>query len=235
MLMEKLETWSKEHHLPLEKEQLAQFETYAKLLLLWNERMNLTRITDEEGIVVKHFIDSLTPACFYDFSGKELIDIGTGAGFPGIPLKIMFPSLKLTLMDSLQKRLLFLEEVCRELDLSAKTVHSRAEEGGNSPLYREQFDIAISRAVAGLPTLSEYCLPYVKVGGVMIARKGPDGQKELEMAERAIDLLGGIMRSKNDLTLPDGSQRCVLIVDKAKPTPSLYPRRGVKISKRPIE
>ncbi len=235
MIQKILKSWCDENNIPVSDEQLNKFEMYAQLLKEWNEKMNLTAITDDEGIAVKHFIDSISLCKYVSFSGKQkVIDIGTGAGFPGIPLKIMFPEIELTLLDSLNKRLVFLNEVCSRLGIIAELVHSRAEEGALKPLYREQYDVSVSRAVANLPALCEYCMPYVKKGGIFISMKGPDGEKELSAANNAIDILGGKLKEINNLTLPDESSRTVIVVLKVKSTPQKYPRRGQKINKNPI-
>ena len=206
---------------------------YASLLQQWNEKMNLTAITDDEGIAVKHFIDSISLLKYYDVKGR-VIDIGTGAGFPGVPLKIMRPDIELTLLDSLNKRLVFLDEVCRQIGISAELVHSRAEEGSRKPEYREKFDLAVSRAVANLPALCEYCLPYVKGGGAFISLKGPDAENEIEAAEKAFNILGGKVENSERFLLPDGSSRTLIYISKIRPTPEKYPRRGQKINKNPI-
>lgn len=235
MIRELLESWCHEHQLSLTPQQLDQFTRYASLLVLWNKKMNLTAITEENEIAVKHFIDSISLlSCVSLSANARVIDIGTGAGFPGIPLKIMRNDLELTLLDSLNKRLIFLEEVCRTLHIDAELLHARAEEFGQKPDYREQYDAAVSRAVANLPALCEFCLPYVKVGGCFISMKGPDGEHELSLAKNAIQELGGKLQSIKTLTLPDGSVRSIITIDKVASTPKKYPRRGVKISKSPL-
>lgn len=233
MISELLKKWCSENNIKIDSVQLEQFERYAALLKEWNEKMNLTAITDDEGIAVKHFIDSITLLKFADIKGS-VIDIGTGAGFPGIPLKIMLPDIELTLLDSLNKRLVFLDTVCRELDIQAELIHSRAEESSLKAEYREQYDFAVSRAVANLPALCEYCIPYVKRGGVFISMKGPDGENELAAAENAIAILGGKAEDVRLLTLPDESSRTVITIKKVKSTPEKYPRRGQKINKSPL-
>ncbi len=233
MIRQIIEAWCAENSIYVSGEQLDAFEKYASLLCQWNEKMNLTAITDDEGIAVKHFVDSISVLTAADIKGS-VIDIGTGAGFPGIPLKIMHPEIELTLLDSLNKRLLFLDEVLNALGLSADTVHARAEDGSQRPEMREQFDIAVSRAVANLPALCEYCLPYVKVGGIFISMKGPDGANEIAAAENAIKLLGGDEPETKELTLPDGSRRTIIIIKKSAHTPSKYPRKKTKISKNPL-
>ncbi len=235
MIQEILTAWCAEHQLSLSDRQTAAFQTYADLLIEWNQKMNLTAITEPQEIAVKHFIDSLTVlTCVELKEGASLIDIGTGAGFPGIPLKIMRPDLQLTLLDSLNKRLVFLDEVCRTLSLQAELLHARAEEYGQKPAYREQYDYAVSRAVANLPSLCEYCIPYLKVGGQFIAMKGPDGEAELQSAANALRLLNSGITSVTSLVLPDDSTRTIICLKKTAPTPSRYPRRGVKIAKTPL-
>ena len=233
MITDILKKWCGENGIAVSDSQLGQFAQYASLLREWNEKMNLTAITDDEGIAVRHFIDSISVLKYYDISGS-VIDIGTGAGFPGIPLKIMRPGIDLTLLDSLNKRLVFLAEVCAETGIEAKLIHGRAEEYSLRPEYREKFDFAVSRAVANLPALCEYCMPYVKKGGSFISMKGPDGENELAAAENAVRLLGGKKNRITDLTLPDESRRIIISIIKTEHTPAKYPRRGQKINKSPL-
>lgn len=214
---------------------------YARLLVEWNQKMNLTAITDPQGIAVKHFADSLTAAAMMPDSPFTLIDVGTGAGFPGVPLALYRPDCKLTLLDSLNKRLTFLDTVCREVGLDATLIHARAEEGGCNPDLRERYDVACARAVANLPVLSEYCLPFVKVGGRFIALKGPDADRERAEAARGIGVLGGKIADVTALTLPaqpvegvELMERRIVRVDKVKHTPATYPRHGSKIAKKPL-
>ena len=218
----------------LTDEMCEKFDRYAELLVEWNEKMNLTAITDPVGIAVKHFADSLSAVPLLpEKQGIAVIDVGTGAGFPGIPLAIVRPDMRLTLLDSLNKRLTFLSEVCRELGITATTVHARAEEGARGAL-REQFDVATARAVAALPVLSEYCLPYVKVGGRFIAMKGPESEAECKEAARAIGLLGGGKPVWHALQLTAGEEtldRRLFVIEKQKPTPAAYPRPTAKIKK----
>lgn len=224
-----------------------KLDLYAVRLVETNRNVNLTAITDPEGILVKHFLDSLSLAPLLTeraagLSGAlSLVDVGTGAGFPGVPLAIICPSLRLTLLDSLQKRLTFLDSLCRELGIPAALVHARAEEAGRKPELREQFDVATARAVAGLPVLCEYLLPLLKPGGQMIAMKGPDGETELADAARAIALLGGRSGMAKRLTLPpapapgeETALRLLLLIDKIEPTPAAYPRPTPKIAKKPL-
>lgn len=216
-------------------EQAEKLDRYAELLVDWNTRMNLTAVTDPEGILVKHFIDSLTLLTVLPDNTQTLIDVGTGAGFPGIPAAIVRPSLRLTLLDSLNKRLVFLQEVCTQLGIQAELIHARAEEGGRQPSLRESFDAATARAVAALPVLAEYCMPFVKVGGVFVAMKGPSGEQELQEAASMLRLLGGGKPSVTSLTLPmvegEAGSRTLITVPKTKNTPAAYPRHGSKISK----
>lgn len=214
---------------------------YAQLLVEWNQKMNLTAITDPQGIAVKHFADSLTAANLLPKGDFSLIDVGTGAGFPGVPLALYRPDCRLTLLDSLNKRLTFLDAVCKETGLNATLIHARAEEGGRRPDLREKYDVACARAVANLPVLSEYCLPFVKVGGRFIALKGPDADRERTEATRGIGVLGGKMGEVTALTLPatpvegiEPMERRLVVVNKVKHTPDTYPRHGSKIAKKPL-
>ena len=235
MISEILEKWCAENSMQISDKQKENFEKYAKLLVEWNEKINLTAITEEKEIAVKHFIDSISILKYADIKNSaSVIDIGTGAGFPGIPLKIMRDDIKLTLLDSLNKRLVFLDEVCKELGISAELIHARAEEGGQKPELREQYDIAVSRAVANLPALCEYCMPYVKVGGAFVSMKGSDGENELEYAKNAISLLGGETEQIETLTLPDSSTRTIITIRKVNSTPPKYPRRSAKINKQTL-
>ena len=209
---------------------LERFEIYHRLLNEWNERMNLTAITDPVEVAEKHFADSLA-ALPYLKPGMKVIDVGTGAGFPGVPLLIMEPGLELTLADSLQKRLTFLDALLKELGLKAALVHGRAEDLGQNKLYREQFDAALSRAVANLPVLLELTTPFVRVGGTAIAYKG-DADQELESAKTAAFLLHVKLRSV-DLDSNLG-KRCLIFADKIAPTPRSYPRKAGTPSKKPL-
>lgn len=213
----------------------AQFDKYAQLLVEWNEKMNLTAITEPDDIVIKHFLDSLLllKACPLP-AGSPLIDVGTGAGFPSIPVTLMQPDIKLTLMDSLNKRITFLQTVCDALGIPAVCVHARAEEFGGKPEYREQYDAACARAVAHLRELSEYCLPYVKKGGVFIALKGYEIEQELEEAKYAIKQLGGEVEKVTKFTLPGDNRRAIVIIRKERPTPPKFPRPSGKIKKSPL-
>ena len=234
--MEQLKDMCEKIGITLDDTALERFNIYMNLVIEWNKKINLTAITDKNEFIIKHFFDSLTLlSCTEIKKGSSIIDIGTGAGFPGVPLKIARPDLNLTLLDSLNKRIVFLSEtVMPSLELSAKTIHGRAEDYSRTPEYREKYDCSVSRAVANLSALSEYCIPFVKPGGRFISMKGPDIQEELDLSENAIKMLGGKIKDVNKLTLPDNSGRSVIIIEKIKSTPDKYPRRGVKINKNPL-
>ena len=208
------------------------------MLQEWNQKMNLTAIADSEEIAVKHFLDSLTGVRLVNFSKVEsLIDLGTGAGFPGIPLKILFPEMAVTLADSLNKRITFLNNVIEQLELfSISAIHGRAEDLARKPEYREQFDVCASRAVANLATLSEYCIPFVKIGGQFLSYKGPDADREVQEAENAIYRLGGRFKTSDHFTLPPWQdERVLVLIRKEKATPKKYPRQAGTPSKKPIQ
>lgn len=217
-------------------EQLEQFFEYMELLIEWNEKMNLTAITDPEEIILKHFIDSITILNEIPNNSK-IVDVGTGAGFPGIPLSIMNPTLKITLVDSLNKRLIFLQEVVNKLQLkNVEIIHARAEEFGQNKKYRESFDVATSRAVANLSTLSEYLIPLVKVGGKVISMKAAAAGQEINDAKKAIEVLGGVIEKIDEFNLPQSDiGRTVIIIRKEKVTPNKYPRKPGTPSKEPIK
>lgn len=226
-----------EYGLHLSESQLAAMDTYYRLLIEWNEKINLTAITQPHEVAVKHMIDSLS--CYQEdifSSGTGIIDVGTGAGFPGIPLKIYQPHLKLTLMDSLNKRLLFLREVTDSLALDGvDIVHARAEEGGKNKQHREKYQIAVSRAVARLNVLCELCLPFVKTGGWFIALKGAQYEEEVAEAARAITVLGGRLERTVPVNLPGlADKRAVIYIRKTAATPADYPRRPGTPEKKPL-
>lgn len=217
----------------------AQYNTlaaYADLLCEWNEKINLTAITDPEGIAEKHFFDSVFPFLSERLvpENASLIDVGTGAGFPSCPLKIFREDIRLTLLDSLNKRINFLTELSDKLGLGAECIHGRAEELGRDEVYRESFDAATARAVANLSALCEYCLPFVKVGGVFVALKGSDGENELENAKSAIKTLGGKTELCKNYTLPSGDGRCLIVIRKLSHTPEKYPRNKGQMTKKPL-
>ena len=223
--------------------QAEQFSSYYNMLIQKNEVMNLTAITEFEEVLSKHFLDSLMIQNMKDLKkdietdARSLIDIGTGAGFPGIPLKIVYPQLKVVLLDSLNKRVQFLNEVIHELGLQNITaIHGRAEDVAKQLQYREQFDYCVSRAVANLASLSEYCIPFVKIGGSFIPYKSGKIEEELKAAEKAILLMGGQMMEKEECVLPDSDiYRCLLNIRKIKSTPKKYPRKAGMPTKEPIQ
>lgn len=217
--------------LKAEEETLRKFARYSEMLKEYNEKVNLTAITDDDGITVKHFLDSLLPLKYVDISGGSLADIGTGAGFPGLPIKLARPDIRLTLVDSLQKRINFLSAVCGELGVEADCVHGRAEELGRKEL-RESFETVVSRAVANMTALSEYCLPFVKVGGKFIALKSEGADAEIDAAKPIIGTLGGKISEIITAPLPESDiVRKIVVVEKIKPTPEAFPRSAKKINR----
>ena len=225
-----------DYKIQLTENQLEQLEKYFKLLVEWNEKINLTAITDEQGVAVKHFADSLSLFNYVDIpENSTIIDIGTGAGFPGIVLKIARPDIRLTLLDSLQKRLNFLDTVLSELSLDAVLIHSRAEDGGQDIDLRESFDFVVSRAVARLNVLAEYCIPYARLSGSFIAMKGPDAENEIADGRKAVQTLGGKIKNIHTFSLAlDGGERTIIEIEKIAPTPDKYPRSYGKIKAKPL-
>lgn len=220
----------------INENQAKLFSKYMDLLLEWNEKINLTAITEKDEIILKHFIDSLTISKYIE-KNQRLIDVGTGAGFPGIPLKIVKPDLNITLLDSLNKRVNFLNEVVQKLKFEKiEAIHGRAEELGRNKKYRESFDIATSRAVANLSTLLEYLMPFVKVGGICICMKGPNIEIELKEAKKAIDELGGKIDKIDKFCLPDTDiERNIIIIKKISKIKDKYPRKVGIPAKSPIK
>lgn len=235
--MEQLKKKSEMLDISLSEEQLQQFLSYYEMLIEKNKVMNLTAITEKEEVIDKHFIDSISFNKAMDVTKSlKILDLGTGAGFPGIPLKIAYPNLELTLLDSLNKRIKFLDEVIEALSLEGiVTIHGRAEDYAKQASYREQFDICVSRAVANLATLSEYCLPYVKEGGCFISYKSGSVEEELEQSKKAIFELGGKVKEVIAFTLPETDiERTFVVIEKVRKTPKKYPRKAGLPSKEPI-
>ena len=226
------------HGIQLTENQLEQFIIYYENLLEWNKKMNLTAITEKGEVYLKHFFDSLTPAFFVDITrgGIRLCDVGAGAGFPGIPLKIAFPHIKLTIVDSLKKRIGFLHELIKQLRLDGiELYHDRADTFGSRDGHRDSYDIVTARAVAALPVLCEYCLPLVKPGGLFVALKGASGKEELEQSQKAIQLIGGRLQNFHSFTLPlENSERTIIVIEKEKRTPKKYPRKPGIPAKEPL-
>lgn len=238
--MYSLETFKQglsELEITLSENQMNQFITYYEMLVEKNKVMNLTGITEWEEVVQKHFLDSLSLVYAVDMEdGMKVLDLGTGAGFPGIPLKIAFPEMQMVLLDSLNKRIKFLQEVIDALGLKGiKAVHGRAEEFAQKREYRESFDLVVSRAVANLSTLSEYCIPFVQVGGSFVSYKSGEIGEELDAADHAIMMLGGTLASVEEFSLPDSDvSRSLIVIDKEESTKKKYPRGGGKPSKDPL-
>ena len=218
-------------------EQLMQLIRFYEMLTEKNKVMNLTAITDFEEVAIKHFADSLSISRVLELKDQKMIDVGTGAGFPGIPLKIVYPGIRLTLLDSLNKRLVFLNEVIDELGLKdIETVHARAEEAAAKMIYREQYDVVVSRAVANLSTLVEYCLPFASLGGCFVSYKGEKAAEELAEASKAIKVLGGGEVVSHDFSLAGSDySRSLIKIEKVSSTPKKYPRAGGKPSSSPIK
>lgn len=238
MNVEEFKTFLSEQSIQLSEWQLKQFDIYFQTLVEWNEKVNLTALTTKEDVYLKHFYDSISASFYYDFSKElTLCDVGAGAGFPSIPLKICFPHINVTIVDSLKKRITFLEELATKLKLEGVSFHhSRAEDFGSEKAYRENFDIVTARAVARMSVLSELCMPLTKVGGVFIAMKGSKADEELTVSEKAIKILGGRTKQVETFSLPkENSERSIIIVNKIKKTPKKYPRKSGTPNKSPIE
>lgn len=221
--------------IPVSDKQYDKLYKYAEMLIEWNKMVNLTAILSPEDISQKHFLDSVLPFYLFDVKkGAKIIDVGTGAGFPSCPLKIFRDDIKVTLLDSLNKRINFLKTLSDELDLNAECIHGRAEELAHKENYREQFDIATARAVASLPMLCEYCLPFVKKGGYFIALKGGNSDGEIGASKSAIKALGGKIDKIIDYSLPNGDKRVLIAIKKISQTASKYPRNKGQITKKPL-
>ena len=230
---DRIKEYALEMNINISNEQIEKFYNYMQLLLDWNEKINLTAIIEPKEIILKHFIDSLTILKYIEKDSK-VIDVGTGAGFPGVPLKIMRDDIEITLLDSLNKRINFLEEVIKQLELTKiQAIHGRAEEFGKK--QRESFDIVTSRAVANLSTLSEYLVPLAKIGGKCICMKSMNIEEELNQAQKAISLLGGNVENIEKFLLPKSEiERSLIIINKVKNTPSKYPRKPGTPAKQPL-
>lgn len=227
---------SKKINVELNKKQIEKYLNYMNLLQEWNKKINLTAITNMNDIILKHFVDSMT-ILKYIKNEKNLVDVGTGAGFPGVPIAIMKEDMQITLLDSLNKRILFLDDLSKKLNLqNVKTIHGRAEEFGQDKINREKYEIAVSRAVANMSTVVEYLLPLVKIGGMCICMKGSEIQKELDDAKFAIEELGGKIEIKEKFYLPNSDmERNIIIIRKEKQTPAKYPRKAGMPSKQPLK
>lgn len=219
----------------LTDEQIELFDKLSDLLVEQNKTMNLTAITDPDGIAVKHFADSISALSAAEFTPKaKVLDVGTGAGFPSIPLLIARPDLEMTMIDSTAKKLRYVTQTVEALGLNAEVLHTRAEEAGQNKEYREKFDIVCSRAVAALNVLCEYCLPFVKVGGVFLAMKGAKAQEEIADAKNAIKTLGSKIIDEKSFTLSDGGERTIVVIKKISQVPPKYPRVSAQIAKKPL-
>ena len=228
----------KHKNIEINDDQLKQFNQYFELLVEWNEKINLTAITDKEEVYLKHFYDSIMPLWLFDIpEAAKLVDVGAGAGFPSIPMKIIRPDLEITIIDSLNKRITFLDNLVNDLNLDkVSNVHARAEEAGQDPQYREQYDIATARAVASLNVLTELCIPLVKKGGYFLALKSQRAETEVEEAQAAIKVLGAKYEGQETETLPiEGSERTLVRIRKTLNTPKKFPRKPGKPNKQPIQ
>jgi 16S rRNA (guanine527-N7)-methyltransferase len=237
MRVEQFQQMLEEKGITLSSTQLQQYEQYYETLVEWNEKMNLTAITEKGDVYLKHFFDSITAGFYYDFTKPlTLCDVGAGAGFPSIPIKIAFPNIHVTIVDSLNKRITFLEHLASVLKLeNVRFVHDRAETFGQNKVFREQFDVVTARAVARLSVLSELCLPLVKKGGVFIAMKAASAEDEVKASTKAIVTLGGKIIQKENFLLPmENSERNIILIQKEKNTPKQYPRKPGTPNKTPI-
>lgn len=225
----------KKSNLEISEQMVEMFEKYADLLIEWNKKMNLTAITEPREIAVKHFWDSLLTLDAVEIPNEAaVIDVGTGAGFPGVPIKIVRPDVDLTLLDSLNKRIKFLEALKDDLKIDVKLIHDRAEEAAQKENLRECFDVAVSRAVAPLNVLLEYCMTFVKVGGVFVALKGKNAQSELDLAQNAIKVLNAEIFTQKSFSLVTTNDRNIIVFKKIAKNSEIYPRNSVKIKKKPL-
>ncbi len=232
LLREKAEMF----HVKLDETALDRFDIYGKLLVDWNEKINLTAITDPEGVTIKHFLDSITIFSYVDIpEGAKVIDVGTGAGFPGLAMLIARPDLDMTLMDSTKKRLTVIENILENVGLNANVVHSRAEDAGQNKEFREEYDFSTARAVTNLRDLAEYCLPFVKVGGSFVPMKSAKTEEEIAEGKKAIHVLGGQITKVDSFELLDCGERTIINVKKISSTPAKYPRPSAKMAKNPIK
>ena len=232
---ERLQRFADSIGVPLPDTAMERFDRYAQALIETNQHLNLTAITDPIEVTDKHFADSLTVlSALSPAPGAKWLDVGTGAGFPGAVLLTARPDLRMTLLDGTNKKLLFVQDTLERIGLQAEIVHARAEEAGQDPLYREQFDCVTARAVANLRELTEYCLPFVRPGGMFVAMKAVRSDTELREAENAICLLGGKAASLRTYVLPNGDERTLILIQKISHTPAKYPRPSAKIAKQPL-
>ena len=234
--MELLLNYAKNYGINLDEKALERFEIYYNFLVEYNQHTNLTSITEKNDVIIKHFLDSILLTKFLKLNSEtKLIDVGTGAGFPGVPIKIANPEINLTLLDSLNKRIIFLNKLVEKLNLTAEIFHNRAEECGKNKNFRERFNIVTSRAVAKLTVLSEYCLPLLKVGGFFVSLKGSNVENEIEESAKSIKVLGGKIEKVEKFDLPEEKgSRSLVIIKKVSPTPAKYPRSNSSIAKSPI-
>jgi 16S rRNA (guanine527-N7)-methyltransferase len=238
MNQEQFQTMLAEKGISLSAGQMEQYERYYQLLVEWNEKMNLTAITEKGAVYLKHFYDSISAAFYVDFQKPlKICDVGAGAGFPSIPIKIAFPHLKVTIVDSLNKRIHFLEHLAQELNIKDVVfIHDRAETFGKNPEHREQYDVVMARAVARMSVLAELCLSLVKKNGLFVAMKGQHAKEELAAANKAIDVMGGKVKDVHSFLLPiEESERNIITIKKIKATPKQYPRKPGTPNKTPIE
>lgn len=236
--MKQLENALNNLSIPYSADTIDKFERYMERIIEWNDKVNLTAITEREEFIKKHFIDSVLCYSFPEMiKANSLIDVGTGAGFPGVPLALLYPEKKFILMDSLNKRLKIIDEICTDLKINnVITLHGRAEDLGKNKVHREKYDICVSRAVANLATLSEYCLPFIKVGGAFLAYKGMKAEEEIKDANKAIQLLGGKLIDERKVHLAEFDlEHNIIVIEKNKNTPAKFPRKAGTPSKEPLK